>query len=80
MLVKDRFKFYFIEINCLMNNVNDRVFFSLVLRAQEKLFLHGRLQRKVGCPLSLHLVQSSQIVKKVVQQGLMKCFQLQGET
>ncbi|KAJ0041943.1 hypothetical protein Pint_18129 [Pistacia integerrima] len=44
-----------------------------------KTLLHGHLRRKVGCPLFLLLVQSSQIVKRVVQLGSMRCFLLQGE-
>nr|XP_023903272.1 26S proteasome regulatory subunit 8 homolog isoform X1 [Quercus suber]XP_023903273.1 26S proteasome regulatory subunit 8 homolog isoform X1 [Quercus suber]XP_023903274.1 26S proteasome regulatory subunit 8 homolog isoform X1 [Quercus suber]XP_023903275.1 26S proteasome regulatory subunit 8 homolog isoform X2 [Quercus suber] len=37
------------------------------------------LAKESGCPLFLLLVQSLQILKKVVQHGSMRCFLLQGE-
>lgn len=53
--------------------VYDRVFFSRDPLEQGRHSLLGHLRRKVDCLLFLPLVQSSQIVKKAVQQGSMRC-------
>nr|POE89223.1 atp-dependent zinc metalloprotease ftsh 12, chloroplastic [Quercus suber] len=64
------------EIPCII--VNKGVLLSGPPGTGKTLFART-LAKESGCPLFLLLVQSLQILKKVVQHGSMRCFLLQGE-